>query len=498
MSHSVSRDIELTSDVVADRTPAISYQDTTTADEPQFNEQHLAPVDGGRAAWKLLVTAFVFEALLWGFPLSFGVFQEYYSRQPEFRDNRYISVVGTVATGLSYLGAPLTIPIIKRFQKYQRHMIWIGCTPLCILGLVAGSFASTLEYLILSKGVLYGLGFLIFYYPILSMVNEYWIQRRGMAYGLLCSATGLSGTVLPLLTETLLNRYGHRTTLRIMAVSLTILTGPLIPFLKPRLPASHHTTSQKTDWSFLRSPLFHIYSLSNILQGLAYFLPALYLPSTATTLGSSPRIAALLLTTMSLAQTIGQFLFGYLSDLLSRPSPSHPPSPHSTPPSSPNPDPSSSSPPPTNNNLNLLLALTTLISSLSLPLWALPSSLPPLFLFAALYGLFATAFTALWARMASSVTANPGTTPMVFALFNAGKGVGNVLSGPISAGLLRAGRSGDQRGAGKGGFVGVVGFTGGMMLLSALVMGGWWAGGVMKGGWQRVGSWVSRMGRMMG
>jgi hypothetical protein len=30
------------------------------------NEQSLAPVDGGAAAWRLLGVAFVFEALLWG------------------------------------------------------------------------------------------------------------------------------------------------------------------------------------------------------------------------------------------------------------------------------------------------------------------------------------------------------------------------------------------------------------------------------------------------
>jgi hypothetical protein len=42
----------------------------------QANGQSLAPTDGGKAAWRLLCTAFVFEALLWGFPLSFGVFQK--------------------------------------------------------------------------------------------------------------------------------------------------------------------------------------------------------------------------------------------------------------------------------------------------------------------------------------------------------------------------------------------------------------------------------------
>lgn len=32
----------------------------------EINYQHLHPVDKGFAAWRLLCTAFIFEALLWG------------------------------------------------------------------------------------------------------------------------------------------------------------------------------------------------------------------------------------------------------------------------------------------------------------------------------------------------------------------------------------------------------------------------------------------------
>jgi hypothetical protein len=110
--------------------------------------------------------------------------------------------------------------------------------PICIAGLVFGSFASTLEALILTQDVAYGLSFLVFYYPILSMVNEYWIARRGMAYGILCGASGVSGSVMPFALLTLLAKYGYRTTLRAVAVALTLLTGPLIPLLKGRLPPS--------------------------------------------------------------------------------------------------------------------------------------------------------------------------------------------------------------------------------------------------------------------
>jgi hypothetical protein len=65
-----------------------------------------------------------------GFPLSFGVFQNYYSHLPQFANNQFIPIVGTIASGISYLGAPLIIPVIKRYSKYQRHMIWVGCRAL--------------------------------------------------------------------------------------------------------------------------------------------------------------------------------------------------------------------------------------------------------------------------------------------------------------------------------------------------------------------------------
>ena len=51
-------------------TPASTSSTTTTihnSNEPDDTLiQQLEPADGGPAAWRLLVAAFVFEALLWG------------------------------------------------------------------------------------------------------------------------------------------------------------------------------------------------------------------------------------------------------------------------------------------------------------------------------------------------------------------------------------------------------------------------------------------------
>ncbi|KEQ92819.1 hypothetical protein AUEXF2481DRAFT_42503 [Aureobasidium subglaciale EXF-2481] len=372
------------------------------------HDRTLAPTDGGLAAYKLLAAAFVFETLLWGFPLSFGVFQEYYSKTPEFAKSGYISVVGTVASGLGYLGAPVSMLCLQRFGRWRREMIWVGW-PICILGLVAGSFASSLEALILSQGVAYGLGFLVFYYPILSMVDEYWVAKRGMAYGILCAASGFSGAFMPFLLQTLLQQYGFRTTLRAVAVALIVLTGPLIPFLKGRLPVSRNATTRKIDWMFLRLPAFWIFSSANLLQGFGYFFPGLYLPSFASSLQLSPKTGPMLLALMSISQVLGQFTFGFLSD---------------------------------RNNISttFLAAVSISIAGAStLGLWYTSTHLPTLVIFSLLYGFFAAGFTALWARMTSSMTSDPAASPMVFGLLNFQKGVGNVLAGP-TGGLLVAGQ----------------------------------------------------------
>lgn len=108
---------------------AASNKSAPPEEVPPPNEAHsLPPYDGGTAAWRLLLSAFVFEALLWGFPLSFGVFQNYYSELPQFKDNAFVSVIGTIASGITYVAAPIIIPLIKRFPGWRRRMIWTGCT----------------------------------------------------------------------------------------------------------------------------------------------------------------------------------------------------------------------------------------------------------------------------------------------------------------------------------------------------------------------------------
>ena len=417
--------------------------------------QELKPVDGGVAAWTVLITAFVFEAILWGthphsllqchlstykmtgFPISFGVFEEYYSTIPEFKDSSSkIALIGTLAQGLSYLGGPFSASVAKRFPRYQRQQIWAGW-PLCILGLVCGSFTTTVNGLILTQGIMYGVGFVTLYYPIISMVDEWWVARKGMAFGIIASAAGASGTVMPLIINALLKKYGYKTTLRAISVAMVILTGPLIFALKGRLTHSERSTMTRTNWSFIGKPLFWVYCSSTLIQGLGFFFPAVYLPSYAADIGLSSTQGALILAVMAVAQVLGQFVFGYLSD-------KHLP-------------------------VSFLATICSFMAMIAtFGLWGMAKSLGLLLTFSIIFGFFAYGFATMRVGMGRAVSDDPSGVVATFAILVFLQGVGNVLVGPISAGLLEKTVRIDAYGINM--YKSLVIFTGGSMSLSAVVI----------------------------
>lgn len=85
-----------------------------------------------------------------GYPLAFGVFQDYYSEHLDDKGN--IAVIGTSGTALFYLGAPVIIPFSKRYPHWQRPMVFVGWF-ICIISLLGASFARNVPSLIATQGL---------------------------------------------------------------------------------------------------------------------------------------------------------------------------------------------------------------------------------------------------------------------------------------------------------------------------------------------------------
>ena len=94
---------------------------------------------------------------------------------------------------------------------------------LITLALLTASLASHVSELILTQGALYGIGAAFVYNTFIFYLDEWFIERKGLAFGILWAGTGISGTIMPVLMDWALNEYGFRATLRGWAVAMVRL-----------------------------------------------------------------------------------------------------------------------------------------------------------------------------------------------------------------------------------------------------------------------------------
>lgn len=442
--------------------------DTTPRDEPgdafesgqgPHHEFSLPPVDTGKDAWLFLAACFVIEALVWGFPFSFGIFQKYYSSHEPFKGSGNIAIIGTCTSGIMYLSGLPALVLNRMYPRLGRWSPMVGLLIMC-LSLALSSFATTVTQLIATQGVLYAVGGSIGYLPCILYMDEWFVRRKGLAYGIMWSGTGLAGVILPLLLEYLLSAYGHQTTLRVWACALFVLTAPLAYFIKPRLPPSPVTHLRSFNLRFAMSTPFILYQLANVVEAIGFFLPGIYLPSyAADALKAGPfpsALTALLVNVSSVAGCVG---LGFLIDRL--------------------------------HVATCILACTIGATVGTFLLWGFAVNLPVLYIFCILYGISAGSFTTTWTGIMREVslrynasTAASGDSAgqsrsidpsMVFVLLAAGRGIGNVVSGPLSDVLVKGRPWLGEAGAGYGsGYGALIVFTG----VSALLGGGSFLGRV--------------------
>ncbi|KAF1967583.1 MFS general substrate transporter [Bimuria novae-zelandiae CBS 107.79] len=401
----------------------------------------LPPVDSGKQAWLFLAACWGVEAVTFGFGFSFGVFQDYYSSHAPFAGSGSIAAIGTTTTGILYLGAPFIVMVCKMYPQQARWFTLAGLF-IASIGLAMSSFCTSVPQLIITQGVVFGFGGCISYCPCTLYIDEWFVRRKGLAYGIVWSAAGFGGAVLPLVLEALLQKVGFAKTAQICAGILCAISAPLSFWVKPRLPHSASVQRQPLKQGFATSRLFVLYQLANIIEATGYFLPTIYLPTYArTTLGASHFLAALTIILVNISATVSLVLMGHISDRL-----------HVT---------------------TCMFISAAGVATSVLAIWGLASNLATLYVFCVFYGLFAGCWPAIWPGIMKELAKKEGdgrggvTNPMVLTHLCFGKGIGNVISGPLSDALIKGKPWQDKAMGGYGsGFGAVIVYTGMTGLLS--------------------------------
>ena len=218
-----------------------------------------------------------------------------------------------------------------------------------------------------------------------------------------------------------LRHFGFRTLLRAWAVACAVFLGPLMLFMKPRLPVTLSSTEaarRRFDYRFVLSPAFIALQIGNVLQGLGYFIPGIYLPSYAHSIGLSNTATTATVVLLNTMGVFGCVSVGFLIDRL---------------------------------HVTTVLLVFAIGSALSVfLLWGLSARLPLLLIFSAAYGFFAAPYTSTYPGTVKAIRQQvPGAeTGLIMGLLSAGRGVGSVVSGPLSEALLAHKDATQIRGAG--------------------------------------------------
>ncbi|KAE8363021.1 major facilitator superfamily domain-containing protein [Aspergillus caelatus] len=371
----------------------------------------LPPVDKGKDAWLCLVGACLLEMTVWGFPFSFGVFQDYYTTTEPFAQYASrVSLVGSCSMGILYLASPFSLFILQRWPGLCRISSVAGLV-IAVVGILSSAFATTVWQLLATQGIIYPIGACTLYYPVLIYIDEWFVRRKGLAYGICWAGSGLAGIIFPFIVSAALSRYSYRTTVCAWAVIMVLLVCPFLPFVKPRTPvsAAQVPRPQIISFQFMWSRPFLIFQLGSIVQSLGYFAPTLYLPTySRLVVGESGFGITAPLTLMNAGTTIGFILMGFLVDRW--------------------------------HVANVIFLATVFTVLAVFAIWGMSVSLSPLLLFAIVYGIFAGSASATWPGIVQAVkeTEQNAPTGIILGLLTAGRGVGSIACGPISELLINA------------------------------------------------------------
>ena len=279
---------------------------------------------------------------------------------------------------------------------------------LCIAaGLLATSFATSMNAVYLTYGVGIGLGVALVYTPSISCVQPWFTKRRGLAAGIASSGIGAGTVVVPLLATSAIAMLQWRGALRVMALGVLLL-GVCATYVLKRAPApasaggaGPQVIPGATLGQALRDRRFWWFYLFTVAAAPTMFIPFAHVSASARDLGLTDARAVGLVGLIGIGSLVGRFAIGALADRIGR---------------------------------TLTLALMQASMAVSYLLWLAAGGYPALAIFAVWFGLSYGAIVSLMPAICMDLFGARAVSSIVGTLYS-GAALGNLL-GPVVAGAV--------------------------------------------------------------
>ncbi|WP_158933133.1 MFS transporter [Acidisphaera sp. S103] len=254
----------------------------------------------------MVLVSFIVGFVVFGTLYSFGAFFEPMSA--EFKASQAAVSAFFSITGLTfYLSGSVVGYLGDRFGP--AIMVTLGAAVMGG-GLILTGFIGQMWEGYLTYGVAAGIGAACAYIPTLAVLGGWFVQQRNAAFGTAAAGSGCGMLIVPLLSAVLIEWCGWRNTSVIIgAVCATLLTFAAVLVRPPPMAVEE---PHRAVGPIVRSFEFLMLYASWVLATTALFVPFVFLPTYASTLGSSRFAGSALLAILGGVSILGRLGIGAL------------------------------------------------------------------------------------------------------------------------------------------------------------------------------------------
>ncbi|WRT66784.1 uncharacterized protein IL334_003747 [Kwoniella shivajii] len=293
-----------------------TFQDTRSTKDEIIDEGVVESMDTyeypeGGYGWIVVGCCMTFAALTMGWGVCFGVFQAHYAQYEYPGQTSKLSLIGSLFTLLQNI---TSFVAGKRVLFVSAFVYW--------LALFLASWSTKLWQVILTQGVLTGIGVGICQPMFFSLPSQWFHKRRGLVSGLTVAGAGFGGGFGTLIVRALIKAVGaHKTLLIYSFINLTLmLVATLLMRTRPSSPEARMKGEgpwvDKRVWTMLS---FHFLALCILLHSFGYLTVLYYLTQYMKGLSDVPKgdiLGALPLSLLNFCAGLGRISIGYAADRL--------------------------------------------------------------------------------------------------------------------------------------------------------------------------------------
>ncbi|KAI1352061.1 monocarboxylate permease-like protein [Xylaria sp. FL0043] len=272
--------------------------------------------DGGLEAWLVVVGGALILFCSFGIVNCSGVFVEYYVNGPL---SDYSSSDITWITSLqAFFVTGSNLVMGRLFDSYGTQWILPIGTVIYSLGLMLLSLSTKYYQIVLSQGVLTGIGAAAVFNCASNSTITWFYKYRAAALGIVVAGSSVGGIVLPILMSHLIPMIGFPWTVRILGFIVLVFCGIASFTVKSRLPPRpkpFHFSELVTPFKELR---FSLVVVAAFFFFWGLYLPFNYLNIQAQQQGVDPTLIPYILPIVNAVSIPGRIIPGILADRIGR------------------------------------------------------------------------------------------------------------------------------------------------------------------------------------